>query len=942
VKKVAFVVQRCGLEVNGGAEAHCLKVARRMSAFWDAEVWTTCALDYMTWENRYPEGVEVIDGLKVRRFPVDKPRDVPAFNRLSSDVRARLPLVPLAEQEAWMRAQGPLSSGLREHLMARRDSHDAFFFFSYLYATTYFLLPLVREKAWLVPLAHDEWPVSMSMWDELFRMPRGLVFNTLEEKDFLRSRFPRASLDGPVAGVAVDPPEFCSAERFRTSHGIRGPFVLYLGRIDPAKGCDTLFRYFTETRLDGPSPRKLVLLGKPTMPVPDHPDIVHGGFVDEQAKWDALAACDLLIMPSVFESLSMVLLEAWSVGRPVLVNGDCDVLVGQCRRAHGGLWYRGPQELRAALLLMDERVRAVLGEQGRSFVRAAYAWPAIESHYRRAIGDEGSDDSPGAFQGDVMIETRIPEIDVDELMARVGEEARRGEALPAGGERSSSRDPEGPFPCTRPPSKAAAAHRDPWLSEKGYHLNDFLDRHDEEFVRFAYRAILGREPDAGGFDYYLDHLRRATMTKAEILGRLRYLAEGRARKAKVKGLLLPFLVQSSYRIPVVGYLSRLATGILQLPTILRNFQRLDAHVQHRFLETGQGLEGLARRMDEVGESSERKADRDELETLAVQKADWGAVEALLANKANWEDLEELADRKLDRSDLEALLSAKADREEFEEMGASKADRSHLEALASSKADREELEEMGASKADRIDNSGLEEVRVEVPEAFLPRAVALSAIPVESFGQCDPRDLYYYLFENVFCDPETVKKKQEIYLDLIDKDLAAAHPFLDAGCGRGEFLELLAARGIPHVGVDVNSLETQMLARNGFNVHTADIATFLRENDGKYSGISALQVVEHMEPHDLKEFLELCARRTVKNGVVILETVNPHSLHALSNFFQDETHKRPLPPEMLRFLVEWQGFKDVRVVYSGLLPERARIFSDQRMNYQDFAVVAYKR
>ena len=118
------------------------------------------------------------------------------------------------------------------------------------------------------------------------------------------------------------------------------------------------------------------------MAVPDHPDIISLGFVSEQTKWDALAACDALIMPSPYESLSLVLLEAWSVGKPVLVNGRCEVLVGQCRRANGGMWYEDFEEFSQGLVYLQQGCNPdVLGRQGWRFVKTNYSWPLIESAY---------------------------------------------------------------------------------------------------------------------------------------------------------------------------------------------------------------------------------------------------------------------------------------------------------------------------------------------------------------------------------------------------------------------------------------------------------------------------------------------------------------------------------------------------------------------------------
>lgn len=379
--RVAFVVQRCGLEVNGGAEAHCLQMAQRMSRHWRTEVLTTCALDYMSWANHYPAGAEVIGGVTVRRFAVDAPRDMKSFNRLSEELRPRQADCSLAEQEAWMRAQGPMSRDLAAYITGHRDDYDAFIFFTYLYATTYFLLPLVRDKAWLAPLAHDEWPIYFPMWERLFAMPRGIIFNSEEEQAFLRKRFGNALPNGPVVGVGIEPPPTTDPDGFRRRHKLVEPFLLYVGRVDVSKGCGELFDFFRRLRQAGPAPRKLVLIGREVMPVPRDEDILHLGFVDDPTKWDAMSACDWLVVPSHFESLSMVLLETWSVGRPAIVNGQCPVLVGHCRKANAGLWYSGFEEFSSVFAVVDDAAKRVMGRQGAAYVRAHYAWEAVEQKY---------------------------------------------------------------------------------------------------------------------------------------------------------------------------------------------------------------------------------------------------------------------------------------------------------------------------------------------------------------------------------------------------------------------------------------------------------------------------------------------------------------------------------------------------------------------------------
>ena len=387
-KPVAFVVQRCGLEVNGGAELLCRLVAQQMALRRPTEVLTTCAVDYVTWANHYPAGDERIGELRIRRFPVAQPRDPDSFNRLSGALQPRIGRLSLAEEEQWMREQGPWSPKLLDYLKRHRADYDGFIFFTYLYASTYFGLPLVADKAVLVPTAHDEWPIYFRMFDRMVELPRAFVFQTPEELAFMRKRFPQARLEGPILGVAVDPPATTDPEGLRRIYGLENPFVLYAGRLDASKGVGALVDLFQAyRRATGDQRTELILVGKQAMELPSVPGIRALGFVPEQHKWDALAACEAMMMPSPYESLSISCLEAWSIGKPVLVNAKSEVLVGQCRRSQGGVWYRDGDEFCAALeiLLGDAQVRRALGEQGRRYVEANYRWPLIMDAYSEVV-----------------------------------------------------------------------------------------------------------------------------------------------------------------------------------------------------------------------------------------------------------------------------------------------------------------------------------------------------------------------------------------------------------------------------------------------------------------------------------------------------------------------------------------------------------------------------
>lgn len=378
--KVAFVVQRYGPEINGGAEFHCREVAEHLSKYCKVEVITTCAIDYITWKNEYPEGETTINEVTVRRFPVDFPRNIIKFNKHSEQLFSKKHTV--SDEHEWMKLQGPYSSKLLHFIKNNKDKYDIFIFFTYLYCTTFFCLPLVADKAILVPTAHDEPPIYLSIFKEIFNIPRAIIYNTIEEKEFVNRQFHNEIIPSDIVGVGVTVPMNPGEANSKLVH-LNEDFLIYIGRVDESKGCGELFDYFTRYKMETTSSVKLLVLGKAVMEIPKHPDIIYLGFVSDKEKYSSLKASKILLMPSKYESLSMVLLEAWYCKKPVLVSGQCDVLKGQCKRSNAGLWYNDYEEFKECinLLLVDGRLREQLGDNGREFVDTYYSWETIDKKY---------------------------------------------------------------------------------------------------------------------------------------------------------------------------------------------------------------------------------------------------------------------------------------------------------------------------------------------------------------------------------------------------------------------------------------------------------------------------------------------------------------------------------------------------------------------------------
>ena len=375
--RIAIVVPRYGPEVNGGAEVLARSYAWHVGEHADVTVLTTCALDYRTWEDHFPPGDSNDGPVRIRRFPVPAPRAERAFDALSADVLTRA--ASPEEEIAWMDAQGPVSPGLEEHLAMRGDEYDVVLFVPYLYATTYRSLPHVADRAVLVPALHDEPPLKLRIFDELFALPQAFVFSTPEERQLAERRFAIPSSRCHIIGTGIDEQRRHEPHAFATSHGIDRPYVLALGRIDPSKGSGDLIDMHRAYRLTRPFGADLVMAGRSIMEVPDEEWLHTTGFLEsEDEKRDALAGCVALVTASPYESLSLVLLEAWAQGRPAIVTSRSDVLTAQVRRAQAGLCFDNAAEYAACIDLLAARpaIAWALGRAGWRFARAM-GWPKV-------------------------------------------------------------------------------------------------------------------------------------------------------------------------------------------------------------------------------------------------------------------------------------------------------------------------------------------------------------------------------------------------------------------------------------------------------------------------------------------------------------------------------------------------------------------------------------
>lgn len=376
------MVPRYGLEVVGGAELGARMLAERIVAQldWEAEVLTTCALRSDTWADDYEPGVVHINGVAVHRFRSVAGRDR-GFESFSRRILADPFRASLDDQRRWIDLQGPLNPAVVEAV--RVSDADVVVFYPYLYYPTVFGIGAAGSRAVMHPAAHDEPPLRLPLFRGVFAAARGLVFQTWSERRLVEETFPVGSTRQIVLGLGIEEgPGEPALARAALGLGDR-PYLACVGRVDDGKGTGMLVRFFAAYKAHRPGPLALVLAGPVINQPMDHPDIFVAGRVDEQVKWGLLRGAQALVQPSAYEAFSLVLIEGWSAGVPVLVNGRCQATREHCERSGGGLWFEGYASFEATLdrLLGDHELRSTLALRGTAYVDSHYRWPVLIERY---------------------------------------------------------------------------------------------------------------------------------------------------------------------------------------------------------------------------------------------------------------------------------------------------------------------------------------------------------------------------------------------------------------------------------------------------------------------------------------------------------------------------------------------------------------------------------
>jgi glycosyltransferase involved in cell wall biosynthesis len=394
--KIAFVTPWYGPDIPGGMELLTRRTAAQLLAAGHAvEVLTTCIRDFFSdWgRNYHSPGTTSEVGITVRRFRVSA-RDKFAFQQVNSRL-LNGQSISAAEEAIFAREMfdcPDLYTFISEHC-----EEYIFFFIPYLYATTIFGATICPERSVLIPCLHDESYAYLSIFRGIMSLPRAMVLLAHVERDLVEKLYgPGANQIRKVIGGGVDTGFVADADRFRRKYGLSSPFVLVVGRRDAGKNTPLLLAYWRRYVRESGTKAQLVLIGPGEIVIDQEMagHVLDLGYVPRQDKYDAYAAAELLCQPSVNESFSLVIMEAWLTETPVLVNGHCEVTLEHCRRSNGGLYFTNYEEFAATITysLEHQDIAHNMGKNGYRYVLDNYQWPQIIERYEqllREIEDAG-------------------------------------------------------------------------------------------------------------------------------------------------------------------------------------------------------------------------------------------------------------------------------------------------------------------------------------------------------------------------------------------------------------------------------------------------------------------------------------------------------------------------------------------------------------------------
>ncbi len=382
-----------GAETAGGAEHAARQLAIALHARGvHVEVWSTTARDLVAPATAYYALGESWDaGIKVVRFAVESlpadaqfPHYVNQFKQLTDIIRACAPSAQELRTVARLAYSSDLLRAIAQHQAGRR-----FVFVPYPLPSSIFGSMLARNQSYILPCMHDEPYAYHTLTRWQMQHASGILANSASERDFIIAQYGITPTRVTLTRLGVELGAVGDGARFRQQFQVTGPMLFFAGRRDASKNMPLLMLYVQEYMIRRQRMLTLVLSGRDPLVLSRYQQrfIRDIGFVDEQTKADAFAACDVFVHAGTQESFAFVLMEAWLQQRPVLVNADCAVTTAATRESGGGLAFRDFQSFAAGLdmLLGTTELATTMGNAGRAYVLTHCQWQDVAARAEAAI-----------------------------------------------------------------------------------------------------------------------------------------------------------------------------------------------------------------------------------------------------------------------------------------------------------------------------------------------------------------------------------------------------------------------------------------------------------------------------------------------------------------------------------------------------------------------------
>lgn len=383
---IAFAPARFGPNLLGGAEVVMEKMARGLiDRGWKVEILTTCAMDHFTWENVFPAGMSAEDGLVIRRFPTVF-EDLPERKVHEQAILAGNRLT-IEDQQRWING-GMRVPELYHYLLDHSDKYRAIVFGPYMFWTAFAASQVAPDRSFLWTCLHDEAFAYLELFQPMMTGIAGLLMQTRPEHELAHQIFSPLAPHAEV-GCGVEVPEKYDVEGFRERYGINGPFLLYAGRREGAKGWDELLDALNGIHSRSSLPFSLVTMGGGDVNAPREiaDRVIDLGFLPDEERDNAFAAADAYIQPSRYEAFSRTIMEAWLAGTVVIGNAGSSVVKWHCERSGAGLVYDDEFELQQCLSFVAENPEGAnaMAKSGRDYVLSNYTWETVLNNVEQCL-----------------------------------------------------------------------------------------------------------------------------------------------------------------------------------------------------------------------------------------------------------------------------------------------------------------------------------------------------------------------------------------------------------------------------------------------------------------------------------------------------------------------------------------------------------------------------